>query len=106
MNVSVDEAGNNPLPSRIDGLRVVGHANFIARTDVANAAVLNDDRAVADGGITGSCNNRGALDNRDAALTLLCTNERRHEQTAHREANLPRIHACLPRAESEFPFAP
>src|SRR5262245_30248991 len=106
MDMSIDEAGDDPLPSCVDSLRVAGHPYFIPRADIADASAFDNDCAVADRRIAGGRDDRGALDNRDTALTLLRAGDRRDEQTEHRKANLPRIHACLPRAGSEFLFAP
>src|SRR5215468_12428124 len=110
MHMCIDQAGNNPLPFTVDDLCVLRDLNLITSTHISNPGSVNDDGPIPDRRTAGPVDDRGALNSNDAgndaAPPLLCTGNRCETQTDENNANLPRIHVCLPRAESESPSAP
>src|SRR5262245_57699198 len=107
MNVSINQARNDPLPSCVDDLGVVRNAYFITRPDISDATTFHDDCCVPYRRPAGGCNDRCAL-NDDETLwcLLLCEDNRSEKQTQQNTANLQHTHVCLPRAVFECPFAP
>src|SRR5262245_53037083 len=71
VNMSIDEPRKHPLPSCVDDLRIIRHTHLIARSDVANASGIDDDRSVANGRIAGAGDQSRALNDRDSCLLLL-----------------------------------
>src|SRR5215470_20365901 len=106
MNVCVDESGNDPLPSRVDDLRVVWHTHLVTRSHVADASAVDHNGCIPDRWAACPGNYRRALNDRDSTLPLLRCNNRRKKKTKGNAANLPRTHACLPREGFEFLFGP
>src|SRR5215467_10853487 len=109
MHMCIDQAGNDPLPFPVDDLCVLRDLNLIASTDISNAGSVDDDGPIPDRRTAGPVDDRGALNGNDAARPLLCAgygSEKQTDEDNQNGANLPRIHVCLPRAESESPSAP
>src|SRR5689334_4581923 len=98
MDMRVDQSGHHPLSTAVDHLGVVRNLDFIARSDVGNFSVLDQNGAVANAGTAGGGDDSRALDRNDCSLRsrkepdFPIEKKRSDKQTQHNAASLQRIH--------------